>query len=216
MTPFVTIEGPDGAGKTSQSKRLAEWMGAEWRCFPDRRTPIGQLIDGHLRNEWSAKPGLTLFPYPQLDALVFQGLQLANRIEVQPAIIASLEAGRPVVCDRYWGSGYAYGSADGLDPGYMLDIHRGLLRPTVSVLLDVPLDVAVARLKTRGAPAERYEGNLEHMHQVAARYRELWGLAPLGTVWVTIDASAEADEVQARLRRSVAEVIRSVTAEARR
>lgn len=215
-TAFVVVEGPDGAGKTTQSKALAEYLGAEWRCFPDRRTPIGALIDRHLKGEWSAEQSTRWNTVPskdpQLDALVFQGLQLANRLEVQPDIMATLETGQIVICDRYSSSGYVYGAVDGLDPQYMLHIQRGILQPTIAILLDVPLDVAIERLKARGAPPERHESGRDRMKAIADRYRELWSRAPAGgaKAWVTIDASGTADQVQRQLRLVIPDLIRTL------
>lgn len=205
---FVCIEGPDGSGKTSQSKALAEWMGAEWRCFPDRTTPVGRLIDAHLKNQWTAvhtNGGSSLLGDDSLktDALMFQGLQLANRTEVMPDILASLRTGKSVVCDRYWGSGFAYGAADGLDKEYLIRIHRLLPEPALNVLIDVDVDTAIARMASRGVAKERYEGNREFMKTVADNYRDLWARKKSDPCWVVVNGTGTAAETLSALKRAV-------------
>lgn len=202
---FITFEGPDGSGKTSQSKALAEWLGAEWRCFPDRRTPIGHLIDLHLKGRWSAKFDADDGPTREvtsehLDALMFQALQLANRAEVVGEFAASLKAGKHIVCDRYWGSGYAYGVADGLDPEYMVKIHGYLPAPDFNVLIDVPTSVSVGRLASRGGAAERYEGSVVFMETVAANYRKLWAMKKDDPRWIVVDGSGSREETLDKLK----------------
>lgn len=202
---FICIEGPDGSGKTSQSKALAEWMGAEWRCFPDRRTPIGKLIDWHLKGEWRASsPGSSL-PMSDglLDALMFQALQLANRAEVMPDILTALRSGKTVVCDRYWGSGFAYGAADGIDKDYLVQIHRMLPEPALNILIDVDVDTAISRMASRGAAKERYEGNREFMKTVADNYRDLWARKKGDPCWVVVDGTGTAPETLSALKRLV-------------
>jgi dTMP kinase len=120
-----------------------------------------------------------------------------------PEIEATLHGGRSVVCDRYWGSGYAYGTTDGLDPEYMLKIHRYLPAPTLTILIDVPTEVAVERLKARGAPTERYEKNRDYMARIADRYRELWARNAHDPSWVVVDGAGTPGETQAKLVRHI-------------
>lgn len=196
---FVVFEGPDGSGKTSQSKALAEFMRAEWRCFPDRRTPIGKLIDAHLKKQWTAvhvNGGSEALgtDSTKTDALMFQALQLANRAEVVGEFSELLRAGKHIVCDRYWGSGYAYGVADGLDPEYMVKIHSALPKPDLTILIDVPTSVSVGRLAGRGGVVERYEGSVAFMETVAENYRKLWAARTDDPRWVVVDGSGSREE----------------------
>lgn len=209
---FITFEGPDGSGKTSRSKELAEWMGAEWRCFPDRRTPIGMLIDAHLKKKWSAvhiNGGSEALGPDSLktDALMFQGLQLANRAEVATDIVATLRSGKSVVCDRYWGSGYAYGKADGLDPNYLIKIHSFLPEPALNILIDVPTEISVKRLAGRGGIVERYEGSVAFLEAVAQNYRELWAARKGDPRWVVVDGSGSPEATFAKLKALVPKAV---------
>lgn len=200
---FIAIEGRDGSGKTSQSMSVAEAIGAEWRCFPDRRTPIGKLIDLHLKKRWTAvfvaEDETREVTSEHLDGLTFQALQLANRAEVVSEFAATLAAGGRIVCDRYWGSGYAYGVADGLDPEYMIKIHDYLPKPDLNVLIDVPTAVSVGRLAGRGGVVERYEGSLAFMEIVAENYRDLWESKRADPHWVVVDGSGTHEATFAKL-----------------
>lgn len=185
---FVVIEGCDGAGKTSQSKALAAARGAEWMCFPDRRTYFGKLVDGWLKEHWGAcadlsdteliAAGLPLMG--EIDAAVFQALQTVNRLELADKIAAaSGSPNRLLICDRYWMSGYAYGSADGLDPELLLHIHKLLPEPDACILLDVESAATAERMTRRENQAKRdlYERRGPgYFQKVAAAYDKLWGL----------------------------------------
>ena len=107
---FIAIEGVDGSGKTLQSKLLMERLQGTRFKFPDADTRLGRLIYGHLRKEWAAdhvKVNESSEPY--LDAMVFQCLQTANRLEKQIPIIHAKQRGH-VIADRYFASGLVYGA----------------------------------------------------------------------------------------------------------
>jgi dTMP kinase len=169
---LIVFEGVDGVGKTSHSKRLAERMGARWACFPDRSTPIGKLIDGYLRGEWRVRGSEPVgLSDPKQNALVHQGLQLANRAEHLTLLKSA--ATSDLVLDRYWQSGYAYGKADGLDGDYMMAIHKDLPPASINILLDAPAEVSVERQKARGSPPEHYD-RLEKLNTIRHNFLHLW------------------------------------------
>jgi dTMP kinase len=174
---FIVIEGIDGSGKSTQAKLLAERMGARLMRFPNRETPIGQLISGHLKGEWclvkrTAEGGS--LRYGALDdALMFQALQIANRVEAIDDIRRfGYAQGKILICDRYWPSGYAYGGADGLDKGWLMYVHQALPQPDLSILIDLDAQTAMERADARGS-RERYE-RAGYLAEVRANYLELW------------------------------------------
>lgn len=194
---IIILEGPDGSGKTTQSKLLAERMGAEWMCFPNRETPFGKLIDAHLKGEWKARwdahPGETtidedLAQEQYLDAMVFQALQFTNRYECLPR----LENAESIVLDRYWQSGYAYGAADGLDPDLLLRIHADLPLADLNILVDVPVELAIQRMGAK--EKERYE-QADTLQRVASHYLELWrSKERTSPGWVVVDGSGAKEQ----------------------
>lgn len=217
---FVAVEGPDGCGKTSQSKKLAEYLKAAWRRFPNRDTPIGKLIGDHLNHGWAATRG-EQFPMSRnppgdkvmetvyrrddaLDALVFQALQTANRYEAREEFVQTLKT-QHIVCDRYWPSGYAYGKADGLNTDYLFQIHKGLLQPDLFILFDIDPEISFKRIGERAAREgrDRYEGSLDFTRKVVENYRGLWERNFGDPRWVRIDANGTLEETWARLQATV-------------
>ncbi len=188
---LIAICGADGSGKSTQARRLADQLKATYMAFPDRETPAGKLIDAWLKGEWAAAHktslGDLMLPDSELNGMVFQALQTTNRLEVLPKLEEALVWG-PVVADRYWMSGYAYGSADGLPGDWLELIHQSLPQPTASVLLDIDVDIALERMKSRKG-AEVYERR-ETLEAVILHYRELWlrkrRLDP--DAWMIVDA----------------------------
>lgn len=199
---LIVVEGIDGCGKTSHSKRLAEFLDAEWRRFPNRDTPFGKLIDEHLKEIWKVRawggisdeerknPDVTAWGLR--DALVFQAIQIANRVECANDFRDTLALGLDIVCDRYWPSGYAFGGADGLNKEYMVQIHEGLLQPDLLILFDVEVEEAVKRMDAR--QRDRYEQDTALQHTVAANYRELWERMKDDLKWVKINANGSPEE----------------------
>ena len=167
---FVVLEGIDGAGTTTQARRLAEALAQRGIAAHVTREPsdgpIGRLVRSSLGSGGPALP-------PGARALLFAADRLAHvAAEIRPA----LEAGRWVVCDRYLLSSLAYQGLD-CDEGWVRAINRHAPPPDRTILLDVPAEVAVARIRARegagdGPAAQHYEvqGTLADL---ARRYRRL-------------------------------------------
>ncbi len=181
---FIALEGADCCGKGTQAEILVNRLEAKLFKFPDKGTPIGQLIYDHLFNRWNAIGAIecnaaddpsdqsSLLAGNLLDAMVFQCLQLVNRLE--HAVELRESAGyRNTVADRYLASGIVYGGSDGLDPDYLHKIQKCLPQPDLNILLDIDVDVIDARMRERGDSKDRYE-NLEKLSDVVARYRKFW------------------------------------------
>jgi dTMP kinase len=150
---FITLEGGEGAGKTTQSGLLVAALAA--RGLPVVRTrepggaPGAELLRGILLGgaiEWS----------PAAETL----LHFAARAEhVAKTIRPALDAGTWVVCDRFFDSTLAYqGYGQGADRGFIAEQIRLLeFAPDLTLMLDVPETVASARMRLRGGDADRYE-----------------------------------------------------------
>lgn len=150
---FITLEGGEGAGKSTQARRLADGLAAMGLPVLLTREPGGAPGAEHLRGlllegavEWSA-PAEVL-------------LHFAARAEhVERTILPALEAGMWVVCDRFADSTMVYqGYGQGADRR-VISVLTGLLRarPDLTLVLDVPVEVSLARLAGRGNAADRYE-----------------------------------------------------------
>jgi dTMP kinase len=175
---FICIDGADASGKHTQSTRLADALDAHLVHFPDYSTPMGHLILGHLKSYWTAKAdgdsGAVVTSWSDenvLNALIFQALQLANRMEHATRIQQLLDDGKNVVADRYWPSGWVYGQADGLDAVWLERIHEYLPQPDLYLLLDIAPEQSVERRPER---RDRYEQQEGLMDKVVFLYRRLW------------------------------------------
>ena len=193
---FVTLEGIDRSGKTTQARLLSEALGPDTLLLREPGgTPAGERIRellGDARIELEATSELLLFGAARAE--------LVAR-EIRPAIAA----GRDVVCDRFTDSTLAYqGAARGLgaDPVTVLNrLATGGLRPDLTVLLRVEAGLAAQR---RAADDDRFEREgAEFQVAVAAAYDEIAGREPDRVV--VVDASHEVEAVHAAVMAAVDE-----------
>jgi dTMP kinase len=145
---LVALEGIDGSGKTTQARAVAEALGARLTHEPGA-TPIGASLRALLLSPEAPEPSA------RAEAL----LMAADRAEhVALVIEPALAAGDWVVSDRYAGSTIAYqGYGRGLEPGELAEVIAWAtagVAADLSVLVDVPVDVAAARLAVARGPAE--------------------------------------------------------------
>lgn len=197
--PFIALEGIDGCGKGVQSRRLAEDLRGVRFSFPDYNTPIGGLVGAHLRREWAAHRldcGDDSNVKYHDEALIFQALQSANRLEWAHKIATHLAEGCPVVADRYYASGLVYGSADGIAFEYLERLHRYLPQPTHWILIDIDVETSMER---RPEGRDRYEADAEFMREVCLRYRQLW----IRNKWPIVDGRGSVDDVASQIHEVV-------------
>jgi dTMP kinase len=189
---LIALEGIDGCGKSTQARALAEALAARLTHEPGA-TPVGAL----LREVLLAPdvPG----PSPRAEAL----LMAADRAEHVVAVVEpALAAGEWVVSDRYTGSTLAYqGYGRGLDLDglrALVDWATGGLAADLSVLVDVPVEVAAIRLTAAPGGADR----LERLGpEFAARVRD--GFLALADAepgrWVVVDGTEDVASLTARI-----------------
>jgi dTMP kinase len=195
--PFITFEGIEGSGKSTQARRLAESLGeAAALTFEPGATALGRS----LRQLILGRDGAPIAPEAEL--LLF----CADRAQhVAERIAPALSAGRIVISDRYADSTVAY---QGYGRGLLLDrirtlneIATGGLRPDLTFLLDVPVDVGLARAGRRSA-SDRIESEARAFHsRIATGFRTLAALEP--DRWMRIDGEGDPDEVARAIRAAV-------------
>ena len=161
---FITFEGPDGSGKTTQVEKLAKWLrGCGLEPLLLRQpgsTVLGERIRGILVDSRGEAAVGSIAPLAEL-ALMFadRAQQIAELI--QPA----LEAGRVVVCDRYTDSSEAYqGAGRGLGSERVLAVHRAIcdgFQPDLTVLLLPDADKALRRARRRNEQFRREHGGAD-------------------------------------------------------
>jgi dTMP kinase len=194
---FITFEGVDGSGKSTQARLLAERLRAEGRDVVGTREPGGTAIGERVRELLLHSDHVA----PWAEATLFSAAraQLVDEV-IRPA----LARGADVVCDRYIDSSLAYqGLARGLGVERVLDVNlavTGSLLPDRTFLLLVPGEVAAQR---RGRSPDRIEreGN-EFAAEVDRAYRELAGIfAQRVVVLDGTDAPEKiADEIHGHVR----------------
>jgi dTMP kinase len=165
---FITIEGIDGSGKTTQAELLVARLRSEGYTVCQTREPGGSPVGEHLRT-------LVLSPDHEISPEAELFLYLADRaLHVSQVVRPALEAGQVVVCERHADSTLAYqGFGRGLEVALLRRLNHmatGGLQPDLTVVLD--LDAQHARLD--GARLDRLESEgHEFLARVAAGFREL-------------------------------------------
>jgi dTMP kinase len=196
---FVTLEGPDGAGKTTQCRLLADRLRASGHDVTLAREPGGTALGEPVRTLLLARDDLERTP--EADALLFNAArsQLVREV-IQPA----LARGGVVVCDRYTDSTLAY---QGYGAGLELDDLRSLadwatsgIEPDLTILLDLPVESGLGR-RSRGSASDvtRFERHPGHDTAFHRRVRD--GYLELATAdpdrWRVVAADREAQAVAA-------------------
>jgi dTMP kinase len=204
---FLSLDGLDGTGKSTQCRLLAEWIRGQGRevvtCVDPGGTPVGkelrQIVLSHKRD-------LAV----SCEALLF----MASRAQLVDEVIRpALGSGKVVISDRYLLANVVYqGHAGGLDVDLLWQAGRlstGGLEPDATFVLDLPLEMALAR---RGRPADRMESRSLDYHQrvregflVEARRRP-------ERIYI-IDARGNVGQVQEALRREAAMLLDSYSTE---
>jgi dTMP kinase len=196
---FLTIEGIEGVGKTTQVARLSKTLAERGIAHVVTREPGGTPLAEKIR-ELVLHPGDESLPPVAELLLMFaaRSVHLANHIE--PA----LRAGLWVVCDRFTDATYAYQGAgrhmSQEDIRYLETMVQGTRRPDLTLLLDVPVDVGLERSRQRdaGKTLDRFERErAEFFERVRDGYL-LRARAEPQRISV-IDAGASMDEVTARI-----------------
>jgi len=211
---FVTFEGLDGSGKTTQLRKLAAMLEAEGRSVVKLRNPGGTVLGDRLRSVLldSRTEGELGGIVPEAElALMFADRAQSLAQVVKPA----LKTGSIVLCDRYTDSSEAYqGAGRGLGTERVLAVHQavcGGFQPDLTILLLPPLEGSLARARRRnhqaqqrGTDESRFEREGDAFYgRVYEQYREIARREP-ERVFVVED-EAGIDEIAARILKVVQE-----------
>lgn len=207
MSLFITFEGPEGSGKTTQIERLAEWLRDCGYDVIATREPGGTPIGDEIREVLHALRNRAMQPTTELLLYCASRAQLVSEV-IRP----HLARGGIVLSDRYADSSIAYqGYGRGLDLDALRSIvafATGGLRPDLIVLLDIDVEEGLRRRQGSGGEWNRLDQEATDFHR---RVREgFWQLARAGPDrWAVIDAARSADAVQAEIRSEVEKRLRA-------
>lgn len=200
---FIVLEGIDGAGTTTQLARAVGFV--ESLGFPALATqepsqgPIGRLLREALLGKLTMPDGSRMQGHTM--ALLFAA---DRRDHLQREIEPSLAAGITVVSDRYLLSSLAY-QAEEADRDWVAQLARGVPRPDLTVLLDLPIEAAAQRRQAAGRPVERYDAD-SFLAKVAANYR---ALAKQDPAVLVLDGNRSKDQVTQMLCTAIAPLFAS-------
>ena len=197
------MEGIDGSGTTTQLERAVAFVASLGRRAVATREPsggpIGRLLREALLGDLHVPGGASL------DGRTMALLFAADRIDhLQREIEPQLAAGTTVVSDRYLMSSLAY-QAEEVDRAWVASLARGIPVPDLTLLLDLPIEVAARRREAAGRPVERYDAD-SYLAKVAANYRELARDDPSV---LTLDAARSKDDVTTGMCRAIASLFAS-------
>lgn len=206
---FITFEGGDGAGKSTQAELLGAWLEERGHEVVRTREPGGTRLGAEVRQLLLHGGDAVGDVDPRAEALLYA----ADRAQhVAKVVRPALERGAIVVQDRYIDSSLAYQGA-----GRVLDLDEvrrisewaaGGLWPHLTVLLDLDLDAAAERRRARGGAADRLEAEAAEFH--AAVRTGFLALAQADPDrYLVLDAAQPADALHAAILARVAPLIRA-------
>jgi dTMP kinase len=214
---FITLEGLDGSGKTTQIKRLAAWLQKRKHKAIVTRQPGGTPTGDRIREILLDARSAGLSPMAEM-ALMFADRAQAIASVIEPA----LASGTIVLCDRFTDSTEAYqGGGRQLGSEPVLELHRlicGNLQPDLTLLLLPSLEASLARARRRNTRAEEQTGKNEgrfeseqdeFFRRVWDKYREIAAREPERVV--RLEGNLSIDEVHEQVVEAVAKRLVTVS-----
>jgi dTMP kinase len=201
---FITLEGGDGSGKTTQAERLGVWLACEGRTILRTREPGGTEVGVEVREIVLHHRGDIA---PRAEALLYA----ADRAHhVATVVRPALERGDVVIQDRYIDSSVAYqGAGRVLDPEAVRRLSEWAtegLRPDLTILLDLDADAARGRLDEARTRYDRLEAEASEFHdRVRSAYLGLAASEP--ERFLVVDAALPVEEIAAAIRARVAPLL---------
>jgi dTMP kinase len=213
MTPsrksslFITLEGPEGSGKSTHASRLAGYLRSKGRDVLLTREPGGTSIGDQIRAILNDHANTAMQPRAEILLFCASRAQLVSQM-IRP----HLARGGTVVCDRFADSTLAYqGFGRGLELATLKsisDFATDRLTPDITLLLDLPVEIGLARRRRSDSDWNRLDAQEVEFHRrVREGYLKLARRSPKR--WVRIDAEKEAEAVWSQILRAVTARIRS-------
>lgn len=189
---FISLEGGEGAGKSTQNKRIIDWLAGQGLTVVETREPGGTIVSEQIRQVLLDTRNAGLGATAELLLMFAARSQL-----VQEVILPALADGKVIVCDRFADASYAYqGGGRGLGAETVEVVEKLVLkdlRPDLTLLFDIPVEQGMKRVAGRGE-ADRFEvESVRFFERVRAAYLERAAASPQR--FRIIDASQDEDRV---------------------
>jgi len=201
---FVTLEGGEGAGKSTNLAFVRQWLQQAGHSVLVTREPGGTALGERVRELLLHRHELDIAPETETLLMFAARAEHLTRI-IRPA----LTQGKTVLCDRFTDATYAYqGGGRGVAPERIALLEtwvQGDLRPDLTLLLDVPVEVGLARAGNRGLPDRFERENGEFFARVRQAYLDLARRAPERIR--VIDAGQSREQVEQRIAATLHEVV---------
>lgn len=199
---FISLDGVDGGGKSTQVRLLADYLRSLGHEVLTFRDPGGTKLGEALREILLHRQEIPLTGTAEML------LYMASRAElVSECIRPAIESGKSVITDRFLLANVVYqGCAGGLDPSQLWqvgEIATGGLQPDLTIVLDIAVEKALGRIE-RGFDRLESRGT-EYMEKVRRGFLEQ--VSHLGSRAVVVDANADIEVVQARIKSCVEKII---------
>lgn len=197
MSLFITLEGPEGGGKTTHAKVLAEALKEKGFDVLLTREPGGSVIGDQIRQILMSLENTSM--HPSTEFLLFSASRAQH---VREIIKPHLDQGGLVVSDRYYHSSLAYqGYGHGLDLdalGHVTRFATADLTPDLILLLDLPVQDGLIRRREEGDWNRLDAYEVEFHQRVREGYLSMAADDP--SRWLIVDATAPMDEIQVELQ----------------
>lgn len=195
---FISLEGGEGAGKSTQNRHIVTWLEEHGLTVIETREPGGTVISEQIRKVLLDTRNAGLNPISELLLMFAARSQLVEEV-IRPA----LAEGKVVVCDRFTDASYAYqGGGRQLGADTVAQVEKlvlGDLRPDLTLLFDIPVEAGMQRVAGRGA-VDRFEAeSLRFFERVRNVYLARADADPCR--FQVIDASVSENQVWEQVRR---------------
>jgi dTMP kinase len=202
---FISLEGIEGAGKSTLARALEATLTERGLRVRLTREPGGTPLAERLRT-LVLERGAERISAEAETLLMFA----ARAVHVENLILPALDRGEWVICDRFTDATRAYqGAGRGVDPALierLAETVHGTLWPHRTLLLDLPVEVGLARARRRSAAGDRFEDeDRRFFERVRARYLALAISEPARMR--VLDAAGAPDDVAARARAAIADLL---------
>ena len=197
---FITIEGTEGVGKTTNIKFIQDWMDSKKLTYGCTREPGGTPLAEQVRELLLAPREESVCNTAELLMVFAARAQHLNQV-IEPM----LGEGAWVLCDRFTDATYAYqGAGRHMRDDLIRDLElmvQGSLQPDLTLILDIPVQIGLARASERSTPDRFEQEQVAFFERVRNRYLQIAQDNPQR--WVVIDASLTLEGVQAQITQTL-------------